>query len=300
MKKTVFSLALAAVATVGMAQSPSMEAFKHMGVGVEVGLMGLGVEVSVPVVTDHLVLVAGYNLYGIKPASYDLNFSADEYNNSVRNMFDDNSTEIALYNLRRKAGDTPLTYDNCRLDEGFNITAKLGLASNAKVLLEYYPWATHTFHITAGMMIGNEEFLTLKGTAAQDMQDCYNLALEVQDNLQHDGVISSDKDYVRGTLNYNIDDATYGIKDKLEVDARIAVNKVKPYLGIGFGRAIPEKRVGFQFEVGAWYHGEPSIVSDNRLDAYNPDASGMDGVDDVLSKIQIWPQLTFRLTGRIF
>ena len=59
-----------------------------------------------------------------------------------------------------------------------------------------------------------------------------------------------------------------------------------------------KKRVGFQFELGAWMHGKPTIKSSSEV-SYDPSAEGIDGVGDVMSKIQFWPQMTFRLTGRI-
>ena len=39
-------------------------------------------------------------------------------------------------------------------------------------------------------------------------------------------------------------------------------NAVKPYLGIGLGRVIPNNRVGFRFDIGVMYQGSPRFVSD--------------------------------------
>ena len=64
MKRLLTTAALSAiVASSALAQSYNkMEAFHNVGVGIEAGLMGAGIEVSMPVVSDHLVLVLGYNL----------------------------------------------------------------------------------------------------------------------------------------------------------------------------------------------------------------------------------------------
>ena len=39
-------------------------------------------------------------------------------------------------------------------------------------------------------------------------------------------------------------------------------NAIKPYFGIGIGRAIPQNRVGFRLDVGVLYQGTPRFVSD--------------------------------------
>ena len=52
MKKIILSLTVLAAAVSANAQ----EAFRHLGVGFEAGTAAAAVNVSVPVVTDHLVL----------------------------------------------------------------------------------------------------------------------------------------------------------------------------------------------------------------------------------------------------
>jgi hypothetical protein len=36
-------------------------------------------------------------------------------------------------------------------------------------------------------------------------------------------------------------------------------SNIAPYLGIGFGRAIPKNRVGVSFEIGTYYMGSPNV-----------------------------------------
>lgn len=299
MKKVFLSLSLALMSTWGFAQE-SMEAFKHVGIGAEVGLMGFGAQVAIPVVTDHLVLVAGYNFYGVKPASHDFKFSSGELNTEITKMYNKYLTDINKYNAHDD-GRTKLELNtnSCLMPSKFDITGKAQLAGNAKVLLEYYPSKKSNFHIVAGLMIGNEEFVKIKGLADDELSAKYDLALEVQNNLKKDGEMPQHENYVRGYLNYNLDETTYSIQDKLEIDIRLKVMKVKPYVGIGWGHSVPRSRVGFQFEIGAWYHGKPQFVSDNE-DEFNPEADGIEGFTEVLNKIQFWPQMTFRLTGRLF
>ncbi|SFU58128.1 hypothetical protein SAMN05216480_10891 [Pustulibacterium marinum] len=58
---------------------------------------------------------------------------------------------------------------------------------------------------------------------------------------------------------------TYGelkieAEDVGTVDFQMDYSGVAPYFGLGFGRAIPKKRVGFGFELGSFYTGEPQAT----------------------------------------
>jgi hypothetical protein len=39
----------------------------------------------------------------------------------------------------------------------------------------------------------------------------------------------------------------------------IKPNAISPYIGLGFGRAVPKGRVGLSFEMGMFYIGEPKV-----------------------------------------
>ena len=120
-------------------------------------------------------------------------------------------------------------------------------------------------------------------------------AIEINDKqLPSEYRVSNLEDVVK----FSIDDRTFQFKPNSngKVDLDVNINKVRPYLG--FGRPVPKKRVGFQFELGAWFHAKPEIVSDSEV-SYDPSADGVSDVVKVMNKIQFWPQMTFRLTGRI-
>ncbi|MBQ0057793.1 MAG: hypothetical protein KBT20_09070 [Bacteroidales bacterium] len=302
MKKIILSLVAVAVALTASAQTKNMNAFKNVGIGVEAGLMGAGVEVSMPVVSNHLVLVLGYNFPNIKYSTDisfdagDLNTEIDRLNASVReiNAYGAGLSEVSKLNENEVTVST-----DAKLNWG-----------NFKAMVEYYPSSKSGFHFTLGAMIGNEEFISLNGVADEYTQAAYTSALKLESEysawkkanastIQQFGLDLPETN-IKGSLRYNIDETSYGLGDRCAVDAAIKIQKVKPYFGIGFGRAIPNKRVGFQFEIGAWYHGTPKIESTNELDFYDENADGIEGVGDTMSKIQFYPQMTFRLTGRIF
>ena len=79
----------------------------------------------------------------------------------------------------------------------------------------------------------------------------------------------------------------------------LRVAKLRPYFGIGFGRSVPRKRVGFQFDVGVWYHGTPELSSSYET-AYDPDADALFADISLLDRLVLYPQVTLRLTYKIF
>ena len=296
MKSFFTTAALSAMAaSCAFAQSyNNMEAFRNVGVGIEAGLMGAGFEVSMPVVTDHLVLVLGYNLPNIK-----VNTDFDVSSSDIRQKINEMNTNINNYNAQASGMPNYSRIDNLDYpdkDITVDVDAKVKLGA-FKCMLEYYPSAENSFHITAGMLIGQDNFVSLKGTADAEWWQTYMKAIEINDKqLPSEYRVINLEDVVK----FSIDDRTFQFKPNSngKVDLDVNINKVRPYLGFGFGRPVPKKRVGFQFELGAWFHGKPEIVSDSEV-SYDPSADGVSDVVKVMNKIQFWPQMTFRLTGRI-
>ena len=296
MKRLFTTAALSAMAaSCAFAQSyNNMEAFRNVGVGIEAGLMGAGFEVSMPVVTDHLVLVLGYNLPNIK-----VNTDFEVSSSDIRQKINEMNTNINNYNALASGMPNYSRIDNLDYpdkDITVDVDAKVKLGA-FKCMLEYYPSAENSFHITVGMLIGQDNFVNLKGTADAEWWQTYMKAIEINDKqLPSEYRVSNLEDVVK----FSIDDRTFQLKPNSngKVDLDVNINKVRPYLGFGFGRPIPKKRVGFQFELGAWFHGKPEIVSDSEV-SYDPSADGVSDVVKVMNNIQFWPQMTFRLTGRI-
>lgn len=301
MKKIFSILLLSAVALTAFAQTDEyqveyktkqMNAFRNLGIGVEAGLMGAGVQLAMPVVSNHLVLVVGYNFMPEISYNTDLTFSTGDLNNQIDKL----NADVTLYNTMMGKNYTTVSRVNNN-EVIADISAKLKM-NNIKALLEYYPSANRSFHFTAGVMIGNEDLISLHGSPDAAAQKSYLSAMKLHSQMQADGINNMNID-VKNSVAFNIDDKTYTLDDNGNVDATIEIQKIKPYLGIGFGRAVPNKRVGFQFELGAWMHGTPTI-NGPEAKVYNPDKDGVEGVGDVMSKITFYPQMTFRLTGRIF
>ena len=151
---------------------------------------------------------------------------------------------------------------------------------DVNLLVDWYPFTNKTFRVTAGAYIGKERFVT-----AQNL-----------DPLAHDpdeGIYIGDK-FIR-------------VGDDKIAHAAIKVNAFKPYLGIGFGRAVAKSRLAFNFDLGVQFWGKPTLVgldpdTGKWEEAKKSSDLGKEGDEflDILSKIVVYPVLQFRLTYRIF
>ena len=321
--KKVFTIALAASLLAGAAQA--QEAFKHLGMSLEAGTTGLGVNLSYPLVTDHLVLTLGYNLptFNIK-TDFDLNGQPiNDRVNSANAMIDTYNNLIGQYpDQAAERGMKPLSKINNIENINTKIEAKLNFV-NFKAFLEYYPTTKSYFHLTAGVMIGSGEWMTIDAKADEAAWRTYTTAIEENKTIPHlsVGEISDGSQYtgapvipsteihpVEGLENaavFNINGQTFHLSPNSggRLSTKLTVKKVKPYLGVGFGSSVPTKhRLGCQFELGAYYQGKPTLESDSEV-PFNSAAYSSKTVDDIMKTIvhfQWYPQMTLRFTGRLF
>lgn len=314
--KKIFALALAASMMAGAANA--QEAFKHLGISVEVGTTGAGVNISYPIVTDHVILTLGYNLptYVYK-TDFDLN--GDLINGRIASA----NSAIDAYNkvindhpnLAQAQGLNPLD----RIDNVSSINTAVEAEINFvnyKAFLELYPTTKSAFHFTVGAFYGNGEWVNIGAQADPTVWGVYKKAVDqnktiptVAANSYGPGVPATDIHPVEGLEDaavFNLNGQTFRLDPEHSnghLDTKLTVRKLKPYVGIGFGSSVPtRKRVGCQLELGAYYHGKPSIVSEAEVE-YNPNAFSSSTVDDVLetiTKFRWYPQMTLRITGRLF
>lgn len=74
--------------------------------------------------------------------------------------------------------------------------------------------------------------------------------------------------------------------------------KPSVYLGLGFGRAVPKKRVGFTFELGGYYVGKPDVkfATTGMLE---PTSANEPKIQDDLSGLSWLPYLNMSLNFRL-
>ena len=85
-----------------------------------------------------------------------------------------------------------------------------------------------------------------------------------------------------------------------EMDIELAYGGMAPFLGIGFGRSIPNKRIGLGLEVGSYYIGSPS-VNMNASELLEPSASAEQekSLEESFRTLSWLPTVKFRLAVRL-
>lgn len=106
-------------------------------------------------------------------------------------------------------------------------------------------------------------------------------------NMNANGVVTYTEDVFFG-------DVIVSKNDVGEINADISWSGVAPYLGIGFGRAIPKKRLGFGIEFGSYFTSSPDV----KLTATNllaPTAEQEDNLREALTTFKFIPRIQLRL-----
>ncbi|BAR48404.1 hypothetical protein TFKS16_1249 [Tannerella forsythia KS16] len=134
---------------------------------------------------------------------------------------------------------------------------------NSKILLDFYPTRS-AFFVSGGFYLGNRAIAKLNGKSDRD--------------LKWDGYIIP---------------AEHG-----RIEAEVRASVFKPYAAIGYGRAIPVRRVGFRMELGAMVQGKPDIYDRHGTNLGKADINRPE-FSHTLQKWVVYPVLSFRLTGRI-
>ena len=175
-------------------------------------------------------------------------------------------------------------YNKYFIKDNADIKVKTGF-TNWKFLVDIHPFKG-MFRLTAGAYFGSDVF-----ASAENAEDFL-------------------KDGYKGTSGVVEGDYKYMSDLQGNVKADIKVNKFKPYVGIGVGRAVPKGRLAFNFDFGVQFWGKPSLWTNTQDDLtgnsvytkiekdHVKDKDFKDGLD-YASKVIVCPVISFRLTGRI-
>lgn len=156
--------------------------------------------------------------------------------------------------------------------------------NSGQLLVDWVPFrkGQSSFYITAGLVFGSSRMIKVDGQfdpndpnfkAIKDAGLIDEIEIEIGDQVVHPNSDGS-------------------------MDAAIKVKGLRPYLGIGFGRAIPKRRVGFRFELGAQFLGKPEVVSSNIENT--ADIDELSDFNKILRDITVYPNISFQLTYRLF
>lgn len=154
-----------------------------------------------------------------------------------------------------------------------------------KLMFDAFPFRKSSFHVTAGMFVGSSEFVSVTNTNAfgEDLSGEFGAGINLKDGSR----IKADDDGF--------------------IHAKAKVNGFKPYVGIGFGRAISDKhRVSVACDIGALFWGKPQLAIQNThneesiITAAEFDDKDAEKAFDIVSKVIAYPLLNLRIIYRIF
>jgi hypothetical protein len=273
MKKAILTLGILLLSCSTYAQDKNV--FNHLGFGLGVGTTGITIDVATPV-TNYMDIRAGIDIMPSFKYDTSLDMDVSEANREA--------AKAAGYNI-------PNSIDV----EGKNTSGSFHF------LIDVFPFKGSSFHVTAGAYFGKDKIINVYNRYDKDLADVVTYNNSVAKNP------------LAGTLGLKQVGAQLGdyllspyeTQEGGHVEANIKVTKFRPYLGIGFGRSVPQKhRLALQFDLGAQFWGTPNVYMiglNGEKELTEKDADGSDGgVIKTLSKITVYPCMTLRLNGRIF
>lgn len=167
-------------------------------------------------------------------------------------------------------------------DGSIGVEAKTGF-TNGKILADVFPFKHCAFHVTAGAYFGSSSIVKAYNKNDEDLK----------------GVAEYNKDYPNNRIGVELGDYLLTPDENGHVEAQIKTWAFKPYVGLGYGRAVPNKRVGFMVELGCQFWGSPSVWCNGTELEEDKVGEGSGGIIKTLSKIIVYPVLNFRISGRI-
>lgn len=261
--------------------SASAQLFEpHVGVGVGVGTTGIAIDAGITL-NDYLGLRGGVDIMPKFKVNKDIDLKTEDANKRLSQL----TSEINELNQKLEAAGMQKVdlsqYPGGNLPERLDVQGKLD-NTVGHVLIDIHPFKT-SFHLTVGAYFGKDEIISV-----------YN---------KEDGFLKPINAYNQAIINANSPSADPGVKqvvnqynlkmigaelgdyflapnpaDNGNVQAYAKVKKFRPYVGLGFGRAVPKGRIGCQFDLGVQFWGKPDVICQGQKleeEHLNGDDGGM-------------------------
>jgi len=169
--------------------------------------------------------------------------------------------------------------------EGISVPSEIDLTGSLKrtsgqLLLNVYPFPRQSsFFVSAGAYFGGSSLVKINGHS---------------DEL---------KDLIAQGENAGIaiGDYVLPVDPNGNVSGGLKVSGFRPYVGLGFGRAVPKKRLGVMFELGVQFHGRPEVYTDyGNVNDLLSELDEDDTFTKIIDKLTVYPVMKIRLCGKIF
>lgn len=248
-----------------MAQKEYKRGFlNHVGINVGAGTEGISVGLAAPV-TGFFELEAGVNVMPSFKLSGDLDV-------------DVNTSSLPQVPNVQYPHEATIHAEGSFDRTTFNVKANL------------YPFGGGTkFFIAAGLSIGGEKIAEVSGSC-DELRD-FSQKLPTQEL----------KDQFRQAVSANLAGYNLQFDENYNVQGDIRCKKVRPYLGLGFGRLVPKNRLGMRLELGCQFMDKLKVYQNDTevdIDKALEDA-GEDDLSKFVKDLKIYPVVKFSFTGRI-
>lgn len=152
--------------------------------------------------------------------------------------------------------------------------------TSGQVILNVYPIPhLSSFFVGVGAYFGGSKLVTIEGHS-DELKD---LIAQGQD------------------AGIAIGDYMLPVDQDGNVSGGLKVSGFRPYLGLGFGRAVPKKRLSVMFELGVQFHGRPEVYTDyGNVNDLLSEIDNDDTFTEIIDKLTVYPVMKLRLCGKIF
>ncbi|MCR5312493.1 MAG: hypothetical protein K6E54_02385 [Bacteroidaceae bacterium] len=177
---------------------------------------------------------------------------------------------------------------------------------NAKILFDFYFSQELPLHLTLGAYINGGKTFDLENVGNEDMLK----QVWLHNVSANSNPYSSRADELWGPQlgNYVLLPNVDG-----KIDGWIETSKLKPYVGLGWGKAVSDKSFDWMVEAGVMFWGQPKVYTtptiydeDGNNTEYSyelpkQDTSGSNGgLLKTFTNIQIYPVINFRIGFNMF
>lgn len=238
--------------------------FNHVGLNVGAGTEGISVGLAAPV-TSFFEVEAGVNVMPSFKLSGDLDV-------------DVNTSSLPQVPGVQYPSSATIHAEGSFDRTTFNVKANL------------YPFGGGTkFFIAAGLSIGGEKIAEVTGSC-DDLRN-FSQSLPSQEL----------KDQFRQAVSANLAGYNLQFDENYNVQGDIRCKKVRPYLGLGFGRLVPKNRLGMRLELGCQFMDKLKVYqNDTEIDINKAlEDAGDDDLSKFVKDLKIYPVVKFSFTGRI-
>ena len=248
-----------------MAQKEYKRGFlNHVGINVGAGTEGISVGLAAPV-TSFFEVEAGVNVMPSFKLSGDLDV-------------DVNTSSLPQVPGVQYPSSATIHAEGSFDRTTFNVKANL------------YPFGGGSkFFIAAGLSIGGEKIAEVNGSCDQLREFSQNLPSQEL------------KDQFRQAVSANLAGYNLQFDENYNVQGDIRCKKVRPYLGLGFGRLVPKNRLGMRLELGCQFMDKLKVYqNDTEIDINKAlEDAGDDDLSKFVKDLKIYPVVKFSFTGRI-